>query len=384
MDKKGGERPLLDLQSKTYQNLLAEMLEQIPNRFDKREGGMLQTALGPAAYALEEYYLVLDQVQRAGFVQTAVGESLEQLAAIAGLSRREATPAVRLGVMTGAAAPMGARFSTMNGADSINFVVSAATDTPGQYQLTAETAGSIGNGYAGSILPITYIPGLTAAELTDILVPGDDLESDEELRERLITALNEQPFGGNVASYRAEIGAMAGVGAVQVYPTWAGGGTVKCSILGADLLPASSTLVEQVQNAIDPPPDQGLGLGLAPIGAKVTVAAPAAVEINVSAAITLAAGYEMAQVQEPVEAAVETYLLAVRQDWATPTVQGGVAYGTAVYVSRVLAAILSTPGVVNATEVQLNGAEADIILTETGALQQVPTLGTVSLHVAAE
>ena len=45
---------------------------------------------------------------------------------------------------------------------------------------------------------------------------------------------------------------------------------MKLSVLGADFLPGSSTLVEKVQNAIDPPPNQGLGLGLAPIGAKVT------------------------------------------------------------------------------------------------------------------
>jgi uncharacterized phage protein gp47/JayE len=212
-------------------------------------------------------------------------------------------------------------------------------------------------------------------------VPGDDEESDDELRERLITALNERPFGGNVAAYRTEIMDIDGVGAVQVYPTWNGGGTVKCSILGADYLPASETLVANVQNAIDPPPNQGLGLGMAPIGAKVTVTAPDTVTVNVSADITLAAGYDIGQIQPAVEAALESYLLGIRKEWGTPTASGGVDYNSDVYVAQVVAAVIGVSGVLNVANTQLNGNAADINLTETGQLQQVPVLGTVTLNV---
>ena len=57
-------------------------------------------------------------------------------------------------------------------------------------------------------------------------------------------------FGGNIAAYRNTILAIEGVGAVQVYPTWKGGGTVLCSILDSELTPAESGLVAQVQKAI--------------------------------------------------------------------------------------------------------------------------------------
>lgn len=99
--------------------------------------------------------------------------------------------------------------------------------------------------------------------MTDLLIPGENTEEDEPFRARIIERLNSRSFGGNVAQYVEEIEAIDGVGAVQVYPVWDGGGTVCCSILGADFLPASSDLVQMVQNAIDPPPAQGLGLGLA-------------------------------------------------------------------------------------------------------------------------
>lgn len=373
---------MIDLSQQTYQNILTQMLDQVPATFDKRDTSPIPTAMGPAAYALEGYYISLNQVQLAAYIQTATGQALDYLAIVAGLTRYPASAAVRLGIFD-MAVPIGSRYSTINGADSINFQATAATtgETEGDYyyQLTAETPGSIGNEYTGPILPITAIPGLNSAQITDILVPGDDEESDEDFRARIIEALNDRPFGGNIASYRTYIMAIDGVGAVQVYPTWNGGGTVKCSVLGADFLPASPTLVENVQNAVDPPPNQGLGLGTAPIGAQVTVVAPEELTVNVSATLQLASGYAIGQVQTPIQQAIENYMLSVRQEWATPVNTTSVEYQANVYVARITAAIVGVPGVVNATNVQLNGGTADLILTETGATQQVPITGTVTL-----
>lgn len=370
---------MIDFTQQTYQNIFQSMLDQIPDTYDKRDTSPIPTALGPAAWVLEGFYLALNQVQRSGFIQTAAGQSLDYLAAIAGLTRYPASASVRLGVFN-TAVPVGSRFSTVNGTQSINFSVTAATDTVNQYQLTAETPGTIGNDYTGAILPITAIPGLASSQITSILVPGDDEETDDALRKRLITALNDRPFGGNIAAYRENILAIDGVGAVQIYPTWNGGGTVKCSVLGADFLPASSELIENVKNTVDPAPGQGLGLGLAPVGAQVTVVAPTRLTVHVSAAITLAAGYVIGQVQQPVEDAIEEYLQSIRQNWAANISNTGIAYAADVYLARVTAAIISVAGVVNVTDVQINSGTADLILTETGTVQQVPVLGTVMLN----
>lgn len=369
---------MTDFNSKTYANILAAMLARVSSAYDKRDTAPIPTALSPAAYALEGFYLTLDQVQKQAFIQTAAGQPLDYLGAVAGLTRYPASPAVVLGAFN-AAVPIGSRFSSVNGEGSINYRVTAGTDTAGQYQLTAETAGAAGNDYIGVILPVTTIPGLTSAKITQILIPGDDTESDDAFRGRIISALNEQPFAGNIAAYRSDILAIDGVGAVQVYPTWNGGGTVKCSVLGADFLPASDELVSQVQAVIDPP-EQGLGLGLAPIGAKVTVVSPEAVKVEVSADLTLAAGYTIGQVQQPVEEAIEQYLLSVRRSWDQNTETNAVVYAADVYLSRVLAAILTVPGIVNAANVRLNGGTVDLILTENSSTQQLPTQGTVTLH----
>lgn len=370
---------MIDFSGKTYRTLLEAMLAKVPNSLDKREGSMIQTALGAGAYALEDFYLDLNKVQQGGSIQHAVGEDLDNWAVIANVERYPASPAVRLGVFSLDTIPIGARFSTIDGGDSVNFVATSQ-EGPGRYRLTCETPGVIGSSYTGPILPITTIQGLTSAEITDILVPGDDTETDDALRERVISALRERPFGGNVADYKRVVRAIDGVGDLQVYPTWDGGGTVKLSIIGADWMPASEQLVETVQIAVDPPPNQGLGYGAAPIGAKVTVTAPETVAVNVSAALTLRAGYELEQLRPLVEQAVAGYLLSVRKDWAQPEAGRLTSYSCWVYLARVISAILQVPGVVNAAGVTLNGGTEDLQLIETGQTQQVPVPGEVALR----
>ena len=194
--------------------------------------------------------------------------------------------------------------------------------------------------------------------------------------------MNSRSFGGNVAQYKEEIEKLDGVGAVQVYPTWRGGGTVLCSVLGADWLPASTDLVQTIQNTIDPVPNSGQGLGLAPIGAKATITAPEKLEVSVTASVTLLPSYSLDTVRTAVLEALEAYLLNVRKSWATNIGKTSIEYSANVYTARVSAAIITAEGVVNVTNVLLNGAADDLILTETGAQQQVPVVGTVTLHEA--
>ena len=362
---------------KAYQELRQEMLAGVPDTYDKRDTQPIPTAISPAAYVAEGLYIDLDYVQRQAYIMSATGDSLDKLAPLGGISRYAASAAVRLGVFN-TSVPIGSRFSTINGADSIDFTVTAAV-SGNQYQLTADTPGSIGNDYTGPILPITAIPGLTSAQITDILVPGDDAETDEEFRERLLLALTDRPFAGNVAAYREKIMSIDGVGAVQVYPTWAGGGTVKCVILGADYMPVSYTLLNTVQTEIDPMVNQGIGLGFAPIGATVLIATPGTVSIAVSATLTLQPGYNVGQLQSAIEAALEAYMLSVRQSWDTNISTTGFEYAANIYRAQIIAAIIGVTGIVNATNVAINGVEADISLPQTGEAQSVPVLGSVTL-----
>ena len=73
---------MIDFSTDTYSNILNTMLNNVPNTYDKREGSIIQTDLGPASYAFEDFYMAFNQVQQAGYVQTAVGYSLDMVAVI--------------------------------------------------------------------------------------------------------------------------------------------------------------------------------------------------------------------------------------------------------------------------------------------------------------
>ena len=375
----------------SYREILDAMLDQVDDTLDKREGSLIQTALGPLAWYLEGLALKLAQVQRAAYAETAEGEDLDLLAATRGLTRRAAVAAVRQGTFN-VAIPQGSLFRTV-GDDSVLFASGGLISSSGgayNYVMTCQTAGTIGNSYSGQLIPVTAIAGLSTATLGTIITEGADQESDAALRVRYVTSFDTAPYGGNISEYRQAILAIPGVGDVQVYPAnqYNGGGTCLCSIVDADYGPASSGLVETVQGIICPPEDGETapspnGYGIAPIGAAVDIVSATAVTINVSCRIIFASGVEdgLANYGDEIRAAVAEYIHSVAQDWGKALVSNRIIYPVTVYASRIIYAILTVPEVTSVADLTINGASGDLTLTETAALQQIPVLGEVTLNV---
>ena len=386
---------MIDFSDKTYANILAGQLARVTNSLDKREGSVIQTSLGPESWTLEDFYITLRQIQENGYGPTSVGDALDLKAAERSLSRRMATYTQREGVFN-VPIPIGARFSTINGANSLTFSV---TDQPlpgstpfglqydgyYHYNLICETSGTAGNEYAGTLLPITFVTGLTYAEITTIIIAGSDEEDDDSLKQRYLLALQEQPFGGNMSSYRSFLLAHDKIGAVQIYPVWQGAGTVLCSILDANYDVATPALIDEIQ-AVVCPPDAGdttpsaNGYGIAPIGAEATVGTATELTIDVETTVLLASGYSIPGVQTSIEAAISLYIQSVRRTWGKPVITNKVEYPLYVYTSRIISAIITVEGVVNAKATTLNGSGDDICCVETGVLQEIPALGAVIIH----
>jgi len=354
-------------EQQTFETILQRMLDRIPNSIDKRPGSIIYDALAPAAAELAQMYMELDINMNLTFADTASGEYLTRRAAEFGVNRRPATKAVRQGEFFGdnyvpLDIPIGSRFSI----ETITYVATEKVST-GVYRMECETLGSIGNQYFGTMLPIDYIPGLVRAELGTVLIPGQDEEDDESLRQRYYEEVNQPAFGGNVADYKQKISAIAGVGGVKVFPVWQGGGTVKCTILAADGHAPSPQLIGAVQEAIDPPP-QGKGLGIAPIGHTVTIAGAEPVTIDVETTVTLGTDVTVGQVSGPIEDAIGNYLSGLRQNWANEK-------QLVVRVSQIEAAILTIPGVIDVTA-ELNGSAANVTLDP----EEIPVLGSVTIN----
>ena len=232
--------------------------------------------------------------------------------------------------------------------------------------MTCEDAGIIGNAYFGPLIPIASVSGLASATLEDILIPGEDEEDDDTLRARYMDSLNSTAFGGNIAQYKEMTEKIPGVGSVKVFPVWNGGGTVKLVILSSDGGVPSSTLVNTVQTTIDPEVNQGEGIGLAPIGHVVTVAAATGTTINLSFTLTLETGTTYDAISGQIETALQAYYNGLIDSWAD-------ADALVVRISQIESRILDVPGVVDITGTTINGSAENLVLSSVA----IPIMGTV-------
>lgn len=353
----------------TFTSILTRMLDRVPADIDKREGSIIYDALAPAAAELAQLYAELDINFNLSFADTASGEYLARRTAEFGITRKSATPSRRLGLYYDRAnaafnIPLGSRFAI--GDLTYRTINKLAT---GQFIMECETAGLAGNQRFGDMLPIDYIDGLMRAELADVLVPGEDEETDESLRQRYLLAINEQPFGGNSADYKRKLGEIAGIGGVKLYPAWQGGGTVKCTLLASDFNLPTSELIAEVQTIIDPEVNQGQGLGFAPIGHTVTIASAQARTIDLETSVTLASGVTIGMIENDVQQVMDEYLLSLRKAWENED-------KLIIRTSQLESRILTIRGIVDISDTKLNGQSGNVELDS----EEIPILGAVTIH----
>ncbi|MFP8917160.1 baseplate J/gp47 family protein [Enterococcus innesii] len=364
------------LEEYDYEYFINQALSKVPEGIDTREGSIIYDALAPTCYQLAAFIMQLKNVLLETFVVTATGEYLDYRAQETGLERIEATKAIvraRLTREDGSpfSVAMGSRFSSI-GDDPVYYTVIAAEEE-GIFRLQAEMAGESGNKYIGVLLPLNNFNGLAEAMVTEILIPARDTETDEELRKRIIDSKEIVTFGGNITDYYYLTSGIQGVGAVQIYPVWNGGGTVRLVILDDTYKAANEVLVERVQQMIDPTSNQQ-GIGYAPIGHQVTVAAPTNKTIDVEFELTLNLGVSYPQLADTIHQVIEDYFDKVRRGWDERTDAG---YECWVFRSQITAAILSVLGVANVQGLKLNGLEADVQLELSNDKQELPLLGEV-------
>ncbi len=357
----------MQYEDKTFENIMERCLSRVSASIDKREGSVVYDAIAPAAAELAIMYIELAYLMDRAFPDTETGDDLTRKCEERSVFRSPATAAIRKGYFEdgdGGAmdVPVGSRFS---GGD-LNYVVTEKIAT-GQFKLRCETAGAAGNQYQGNLFPIDFIEGLGAARLADILINGEDAESDADLYSRYLESLESQAYGGNIADYRTKVELLQGVGAVKVFPVWNGGGTVKIVFVNSDWGVPSPELVNSVQTAVDPVQNQGEGVGIAPIGHVVTVVGVTGTAINVSFKLTFAAGYTWETVKNGVTAAIQDYFATLAKDWAAQT-------GITVRVSQVETKVLSVTGVIDITDTRINNGTQNIVLDS----DAIPTLGGIT------
>lgn len=257
---------------------------------------------------------------------------------------------------------LGTRFSL----DDLNYSVTEKISS-GQYKLECETAGAQANYNFGQLIPIDYVEGLEYAEITAILIPGEDEEATEDFRNRYFASLNNQAFGGNITDYKQKVNAISGVGGVKVYPTWNGGGTVKLVIVDSDYHVPSATLISTVQTAIDPTGNQGEGVGIAPIGHVVTVAGATSQTLNISSTFTLETGYTWEDVEASIENTINQYFAELNATWADNN-------NIIVRISQIETRVLELEGIIDIADTEINDTASNFVVNA----DSIAVLGTVT------
>ena len=345
----------------TFEVILQRMLDQVPNTVDKREGSIIYNALAPAAVELQNMYIEFDWILNQSFADTAQRDYLIRRCAERGIIPEPATKAILQGNFN-IDIPIGSRFSL----DNLNYkAIEKIAD--GVFKMECETVGEIGNQALGTLIPIDYIDGLTSAELIAVLIPGEDEEDTEVLRQRYLNSFETNPYGGNKQDYIQKTNALAGVGSTKVTPIWNGGGTVKLTILDSDFNKASSALIDTVQEAIDPSNSPGQGLGIAPIGHIVTVDTATEVIVNITTTVTLDTGYTWGMVEPDVLAAIEAYMLEIRTNWANQN-------QSYVRIAQIETRMLAIEGIIDISGTKINGLAQNLTLNN----YEIPVLGAVT------
>ena len=348
----------------TFETILNSMMARVPNTLDKRQGSIIYNALAPIAVELQNMYINLDVILDETFADTASREYLIRRAQERGLSPYPATYAIVKAETTPSSLELniGERFSL----DQLNYIVTEKISN-GNYKLQCESLGSAANFQFGQIIPINYIQGLEYAEITEILIPGEDEESTEDFRKRYFKSVEQEAFGGNIADYKQKTNALSGVGGVKVIPTWNGGGTVKLVILNSSFSKPSSELISYVQTAIDPVTNQGEGLGLAPIGHVVTVVGVENETLDLTGEFTFVTGYDWAEVETAVVNTVNNYFLELNQDWENQA-------NIIVRISQIETRILNISGIIDIQNVTINGETSNY----TVGANNIPVLGAIT------
>lgn len=371
-----------------YQNMdfdyfIESALERVPESLDTREGSVIYDAIAPAAYLMTEMALNLSTSVLNTFTQTASGEFLDYRAEERGITREPATYAELVATMTDEngsplVGSLGDRFASV-GVEPVYYSVKRLSNITGQVILAAETAGEVGNSYVGQILPVSPISSFGNAEIIEVSIPARDQESDDELRERLLKTNEIISFGGNVSDYINYVNEMDEVAAVQVYPTWNGGGTVKIVILNNQYLTPSQALISKVQTVIDPVDVSGNGYGIAPIGHKVTVMSPTLRTINVSVTIQTANNVTAEDVRQQIEKAISDYFADVRKSWGVIDFDTR-TYLVTLYRSQIIVSLLKINGITNVSNVSFDGTDGDVNLITNDKKEELAMLGTVKIN----
>ena len=350
--------------TKTSEEILTELLANISDTYQKTIGYPAYDFSKTFAMSESGLYSAIDIVDKMRDVANLTGDDLTKFVLQRkGIIRKLATYSTGILTITGSATiNIGDLFESAGGIQ-FKATETKTITTSGTINIQCLTAGETGNLGANSItlMPVT-IAGITAVTNEAGTSGGYETESDNDLRQRYLDALLLPITSGNKNHYIAWAKEVTGVGGAKVFPLEYGNNSVEVIIIDANKQPASSELIVNVQEYIDPA-SSGSGEGQAPIGAYCYVNSATGIDVNVSCSITLIPGYLLADAQANIANKRAEYLksIAFKQNY--------VSY------AQIGSCILDSEGVQDYADLLVNSGTANITLGD----KDVATPGTIEV-----
>lgn len=343
----------------TPENIRKDILGELETEVDTREGSYTCDVV--SAVALELYRMgksVLSLVPMF-YIDETSGQWIDVQGGYFGVERKKgeyAAAVVRVVGRDGVKIPIGTTFLSVGGleflCDSDAVILDGLADVP----VKAREVGEKYNLPPGVITRLyRNIAGLETVENPQPSVGGADPESGEQLMRRLDAKRKRPATSGNIHNYEEWAREVDGVGAAKILPKWAGGGTVKVLLAGDELLPVDEAVVAACATHIEMVQPVAL--------AEVTTESVHGLNVDVSASVLLDTSTNTDIVRSAFTALLEDYLHTV-----------ALSGGEVIY-NRVGHLLLSVAGVVDFTELTLNGGEENVTLTEL----DVPVTGEVTV-----
>lgn len=380
----------------TFEKIMNRMLARNElSSVDKRQGSIIYDTVAPCAMELAEAYAMMDILQEQTYLLTATGINLDKRSYDYGISRKRAVKAQRIGsfkkyevdentgnhildennerVLVDMEIPIGSRFVSP---ENSNVVFKYIGKIDNHEILECEDAGTGGNEYIGTILPLTPISDLIESKIISTYIYGEDDETDDELRARVQEHITNLAFGGNISDYIEKVNAIDGVGGVKVFPAWQNGGSVLLSVVDPEFNPISNEFAELLKERIDPDDDSGKGIGMAPIGHTVTITTPVETNLDVSLTVKIEVNAVQGEVTSKIITVLQNYVQSVRKQFRQDV-------NLAVYRARIIDTLFDNISeLVNITNVLLNNVDNDMTYVDEGLIghQYLPKLGEVTVN----
>ena len=352
-------------EDRTQDVITEEMLEDFGANVRTDEGSLAYNACVKTGSELEDVYTELEGLENNALPDTMDAPHLIRYGAARGIVYKWATPAYVKAVF-GQTMSVGDRVMCQD----YTYTITEQTLEEMTYLMVCDEEGTGPNATTGDLEPVDYIDGWVSGTITEVTTPGTDDEDVDVFRARVIDSLSSTAFGGNKADYRIFIDAQSGIGGCKPKRRAADSEWINIYIINSDMGPASSTLVGQIQDLVDPEVSHGEGNGMAPICHKVMIYSAGTVAINVAATLTLNDGYDPSEIQPIAAERIGSYLHSLCEEW-----ENNKENETTVRLARIEAILIGIEGVIDVSALTLNGGTSNISITWTN----IPVLGTVTI-----